>query len=99
MSSYDEHVKMRRAAIAAYEAEERAKFFAKADAEVPPVVIDYPPCPICTSSLTYEDGWWCEGCHVAWDESGGQGVIDVEYARDDPLHPLYAPAPDQEDPR
>lgn len=80
-ASTDEWMRERRRRVEAYEEEARSEFWAKLAMQpesmrkLPDIEFDYPPCPICTGDLEYDDGLWiCQGCNVVWERDGSNGT-------------------------
>ena len=66
-------------------AEERSAAFYAANEPTKVLDIDwpYPPCPICHLDLEHTgDGWWCDVCCIAWEESGCRGERDMFVVED-----------------
>ncbi len=81
-------INQRRKAEEAWQAEQRAEFFASFSGRVPDLEFMPPDCPSCSAETCYEDGaFFCYSCCLMWSTNGQDGSFDAEDAALTAEHP------------
>lgn len=81
-------INQRRKAEEAWQAEQRAEFFASFSGRVPDLEFMPPDCPSCSAETDHDgDCFRCDACCLSWETNGRGGSFSAEDAPHVESHP------------